>query len=160
MTATISKQQLYVSTGPITCWLHYATYVGTCNSLYTYPMCFVKLCMWLLMYSTNFLCLMPQMCTFISCTLFHCSVPICLAVVIVQIDPPLTRTISEGEYTDVCVSKDIGSVRAVNFSLTLMDGSAGGVLKYVYLFQCLYVFCLLCMCAYMCIYIIYYERHV
>ena len=63
------------------------------------------------------------------------SIPLCLTVVTIQIDPPLTRTISEGSSTDVCVSKDIGSVRAVNFSLTPMDGSAGGMLKCI-LIQC------------------------
>jgi hypothetical protein len=47
-------------------------------------------------------------------------------VVVIQIDPPLTRTISEGESTDVCVSKNLASTRPVNFSLTSMDGTAGG----------------------------------
>ena len=69
---------------------------------------------------------------------------LCPAVVIIQINPPLTRTISEGESTDICVSKNIGSIRAVNFTLTSLDGSAGGMLKCVGLLQCVYV----CACIY------------
>ena len=76
-----------------------------------------------------FISILTYKCTYTVFEYFHCSIPLCLAVVIIQIDPPLTRTISEGGSTNVCVSKDIGSVRAVNFSLTPMDGSAGGKLK-------------------------------
>ena len=97
-------------------------------------MYFVKLRMWLLTYSTRNL---PQV-IYTQC--FLCSIPLCLAVVIIQVDPPLTRTILEGGSTDVCVSKNIESVRAVNFSLTPIDGSAGGMLK-CRMWDCLSVMC-------------------
>ena len=51
---------------------------------------------------------------------------VCLAAVTIQIDGLPTRSIFEGDSTHVCVSKDIESVRPVNFSLTQMDRSAGG----------------------------------
>ena len=56
--------------------------------------------------------------------------PLCFAVVIIQIDLPLTCTIFEGESIDVCVSKNLASTRPVNFSLTSMDGNAGGILMW------------------------------
>ena len=50
-----------------------------------------------------------------------------LTVVTLRIDAPLTRTIFEGSSTDVCVSKDIATVRIANFSLTPMEGTANGM---------------------------------
>ena len=62
--------------------------------------------------------------------IYYSLLPLCFTVVVIQIDPPLTRTISEGESTDVCVSKNLASTRPVNFSLTSMDGTAGGMLMW------------------------------
>lgn len=50
-----------------------------------------------------------------------------LTVVTIGIDEPLTRTIFEGDSTDVCVSKDIATVRSPSFSLTPMEGTASGM---------------------------------
>ena len=57
------------------------------------------------------------------------------AVVTLQIDGALTRSIFEGDFTDICVSKNIETVRAVNFSLTPMDESTGGIYMYVQMYN-------------------------
>lgn len=51
-----------------------------------------------------------------------------LTVVTLRIDGSSTRTIFEGSSTDVCVTKDIATVRIANFSLTPIDGTATGIL--------------------------------
>ena len=48
-----------------------------------------------------------------------------LADVTARINGPPTRRVDEGDSIDICVSKDIVSVRGVNFELQPQPGSAG-----------------------------------
>ena len=52
-------------------------------------------------------------------------------VVTLGIEGAASRNVFEGDSTDVCVSKDIQTVRAVNFLLTPIPGSAERMYTYI-----------------------------
>lgn len=58
-------------------------------------------------------------------------------VVTLGIEGAASRNVFEGDSTDVCVSKDIQTVRPVNFLLTPIPGSAERTYIYSFIFSTL-----------------------
>ena len=53
------------------------------------------------------------------------------AVVVIRIEGESTRSVAEGDSIDICVSKNIQSIRDVNFALTPVPRTAGGMFVYI-----------------------------